>query len=84
MAVRNQNCKIKSRLNSRNASNHSIVNIFSSCLLAKNFEISVYKAIILAGFSWAWKVVSRSEGSTYRMLRRIVELRGSKQREEAA
>jgi hypothetical protein len=50
MIVTNQNLiqeKIKKRLNSGNACNHSDQNFFSACLLTKHVNIRTYKIIIL-------------------------------------
>jgi len=51
--VTNQSCiheEIKSRLVSGNACYHSVHNLLSSHLLSKNFEIKIYKTIILLLF----------------------------------
>jgi hypothetical protein len=45
-----QNCiheEIKSRLNSRNACNHLVQSLLSSCLLSRNVKVKIYKTIIL-------------------------------------
>ena len=39
--------KIKSRLKSGNACDHSVQNLLSSSLLSKNLRIKIYRAIIL-------------------------------------
>jgi hypothetical protein len=39
--------EIKRRLNSGNACYHSVQNLLSSCLLSKNLNIRIYKALIL-------------------------------------
>jgi hypothetical protein len=49
--VTNQNLiqeKIKRRLNSGEACNHSVQNLLSSRLLSKNLNITIYKTITLA------------------------------------
>jgi hypothetical protein len=48
LTVTNQNfiqAEIKRRLNSGNASYHSVQNLLSSCLLSKNIKIRIYKTI---------------------------------------
>jgi hypothetical protein len=45
-----QNCmreEIKSRLNSGNASYHSVQSLLSSCLLSRNLRVKIYKTIVL-------------------------------------
>jgi hypothetical protein len=49
-ALTDQNCmheEVKSRLNSGNASCHSVPNFLSSCPLSRNLKVKIYKIIIL-------------------------------------
>jgi hypothetical protein len=67
VTVREQNFvqkKIKWRLNSDNAYNHSVQNLFSSHLLLKNIMIRLCRIIILPGVlygSETWSLILRQE-----------------------
>ena len=65
--ITNQNSEdIKSRLNSGNSCYHSVKNLLSSSLLAKNLKIKIYRAIILFVFLYGcktWSLKLREEHS---------------------
>jgi hypothetical protein len=49
--LKDQNCmheEIKSRVNSRNACNHSVQSLLSSRLLSRDVKVKIYKTIILS------------------------------------
>jgi hypothetical protein len=55
---------IKSRLKLGNASYHSVENLFSSSLLAKNIQIKIYRTIILPVVLYGcdtWSLTLREE-----------------------
>jgi len=55
----NQNCihkEIKSRLNSGNASYHSLQNVYSSSILLKNINITIYNNIFLVAVLYACEI----------------------------
>jgi hypothetical protein len=77
--------EIKSRLNSGNACNHSVQSLLSSRLLARNLEVKIYKTIILPVVLYGcetWSLTLRKEHRLrvfeYRLLRRMLDLRGMK------
>jgi hypothetical protein len=84
--VTNQNLiqeEIKRRLNSGNASYHSVQNLLSSRLLSKNLKIRVYKTIILPVVLYGcetWSLTLREEHRLRvfenRVLRRYLNRRG--------
>jgi hypothetical protein len=67
MTVKNQNCiheEIKSRLNSGNVFYHYIQNLLLSHLLSVNFEIKIYRSIILPVVLYrceTWSLILREE-----------------------
>jgi len=70
--------EIKSRLNSGNIFYHSVQNLFSSSLLFKNYEIKIYRIIILPVVLYGcetWSLILREECRLrvfeMRVLRRI-------------
>jgi hypothetical protein len=74
--------EIKRRLNTGNACYHSVQNLLSSCLLAKNLKIGIYKTIILPVVLYgceAWYLTLRDEHRLRvfenRVLRRILRLK---------
>jgi hypothetical protein len=79
--ITNQNLineEIKSRLNSENASYHSLKNLLSSRFLSKNLKIKIYRTIIVLVLLYrceSWSLILRQEdrqrGSEKRVLRRI-------------
>jgi len=50
--------EVKSRLNSGNASCHSVKKFLSSSLLSKNLKIKIYKTIILPVVLYGCKTLS--------------------------
>jgi hypothetical protein len=56
--------EIKSRLNSGNASHHSVQNLLSSRLTSKNLKIKIYKTVILPVVLYGcetWSITLRDE-----------------------
>jgi hypothetical protein len=56
--------EIKSRLNSGNTCYHLVQHLLSSCLLSRNFEIKIYKTIILPVVLYGcetWSLTPREE-----------------------
>jgi len=81
--------EIKSRLNSGNASYHSVQNLMSSILLSKNLKIKIYRTIILPVVLYGyetWSLTLGEEGRLRvcqnRVLRRIFGPKRDKGTEE--
>jgi hypothetical protein len=59
--------EIKSRLNSENAFCYSVQNLFSSRLISKNLNITIYKTVILPVVLYGCETWSLTLGEEYRL-----------------
>jgi hypothetical protein len=77
--VTNQNViqeEMKRRLNSGNASYHSVQNLFSSRLRSKNIKIGIYKSIILSVVLYGCETLSLTLREEHRL--RVLRIFGPK------
>jgi hypothetical protein len=79
--------EIKSRLNSGNASHHSVQNLLSSFLTSKNLKIKIYKTVILQFVLYGCETLSLTLREEHRLRvfeARVLRLFGPKREEDGS